>query len=156
MKEWTLGQMGKTNPNEPKRTQNEAKFKKAKMNVTSIITVCYENISNWAICENEPNSNPKQSQSNPISKQLQSLICPGNVLINRMNQNCCVCSFSVSFESAKMAQYKNNWNLKKDGKKKLNLLKCKRLNNLSRLQALTGTLFAYSNPRNFLYTDGTQ
>ena len=55
MKKWTLGQLGKTNP---KRTQNEPKFKKAKMNVTSILTVDYENKSNWAICENEPKTNP--------------------------------------------------------------------------------------------------
>jgi hypothetical protein len=38
--------------------QNEPKFKKAKMNVTSIITKDYENISNWAICENEPKTKP--------------------------------------------------------------------------------------------------
>ena len=41
--------------NEPKRTQNEPKFKKAKMNVNKVLTRDYENISNWAICENEPN-----------------------------------------------------------------------------------------------------
>ena len=38
------------------------KFKKAKMNVTSYITKEYENISNWAICENEPKTNPIQTQ----------------------------------------------------------------------------------------------
>ncbi len=32
------------------------------MNVTSALTKAYENMSNWAICENEPNSNPKQTQ----------------------------------------------------------------------------------------------
>jgi hypothetical protein len=48
--------------NEPKRTQNEPKFKKAKMNVNSYITKGYENKSNWAICENEPKSKPKQPQ----------------------------------------------------------------------------------------------
>jgi len=36
------------------------------MNVTSYITKEYENISNWAICENEPKTNQKQTQSNPI------------------------------------------------------------------------------------------
>jgi hypothetical protein len=30
------------------------------MNVTSYITKEYENKSNWAICENEPNSNPNK------------------------------------------------------------------------------------------------
>ncbi len=28
------------------------------MNVTSYITKDYENMSNWAICENEPKTNP--------------------------------------------------------------------------------------------------
>ncbi|MHC4633065.1 MAG: hypothetical protein ACYS9C_17610, partial [Planctomycetota bacterium] len=46
--------------NEPKRTQNEPKFKKAKMNVTSYITKEYENKSNWAICENKPNTKPNK------------------------------------------------------------------------------------------------
>jgi hypothetical protein len=55
---WTLGQIGKTNPNEPKRTQNKPKFKKVEMNVTYIIKKDYENISNWAICENEAKTNP--------------------------------------------------------------------------------------------------
>jgi hypothetical protein len=36
------------------------------MNVTSYITKEYENKSNWAICENEPNSNPKQTQFHMI------------------------------------------------------------------------------------------
>jgi hypothetical protein len=58
---WQYGHLvkwEKRTQNEPKRTQNEPKFKKAKMNVTSIITVDYENISNWAICENEPKTKP--------------------------------------------------------------------------------------------------
>jgi hypothetical protein len=46
--------------NEPKRTQNEPKYKKAKMNVTFYITKEYENVSNWAICENEPKTNPNK------------------------------------------------------------------------------------------------
>ncbi|MHC4462955.1 MAG: hypothetical protein ACYS30_16230 [Planctomycetota bacterium] len=43
---------------------NKPNFQKAKMNITSFITVDYENIANWIIGENKPN----QSQSNPISK----------------------------------------------------------------------------------------
>ncbi|MHC4546583.1 MAG: hypothetical protein ACYTDW_15705 [Planctomycetota bacterium] len=134
---WTLGQAGKTNPIQTQFKANQTQLKPIK-------------------CQNKPNSNPKQSQSNPISKQLQSPICPGNLLVNRMNQICCVCSLVVPSESAKMAQYTGNWNLKKDGKNKLNLLKCKRLNGPGRMRALTGTLFAHSNLQNFLYTDDTQ
>ena len=58
---WTLGQSGKTNP---KRTQNEPKFKKAKMNVLSYITKGYENKSNWALYENKPNTNPISKAKN--------------------------------------------------------------------------------------------
>jgi hypothetical protein len=54
MSKWTLGQLGKQSQTNP----NKAKSKKAKMNVTSILTKDYENISNWAICENEPKTNP--------------------------------------------------------------------------------------------------
>ncbi len=39
------------------------------MNVTSLITVDYENIANWKLGENKPNSKPIQSQSNPIQTQ---------------------------------------------------------------------------------------
>jgi hypothetical protein len=53
-------------PNEPKSCPPSVwRIKKAKMNVSSIITKTYENISNWAICENKPNSNPIQSQYKP-------------------------------------------------------------------------------------------
>ena len=58
MKKGHLVNAGKTNPNEPKRTQNEPNFKNAKMNVSYYITKGYENKSNWAICENKPNPNP--------------------------------------------------------------------------------------------------
>ena len=38
--------------------QNKPNFRKAKMNVTSSITMNYENKSNWTLGENKPNSNP--------------------------------------------------------------------------------------------------
>jgi len=63
-----------TGKNEPKRTQNEPNFKKAKMNVTSYITKEYENISNWVICENEPNSNPNKLADAPVAGQFLSAI----------------------------------------------------------------------------------
>jgi len=46
--------------------QNKPNLLDAQMNVTSLITVDYENIANWKLGENKPNSNPIQSQSNPI------------------------------------------------------------------------------------------
>ena len=38
--------------------QNKPNFLDAQMNVTSIITVDYENIANCKLCENKPNTNP--------------------------------------------------------------------------------------------------
>ena len=72
MNKWTLGQLGKNKPKQsqtkpiqtqskPIQSQNKPNFKKAEMNVTSIITKDYENMSNWAIYENEP----KQTQFLP-------------------------------------------------------------------------------------------
>ena len=50
--------------------QNKANLPDALMNVTSLITVDYENIANWKLGENKANSKPIQSQSKP--KQTQS------------------------------------------------------------------------------------
>ncbi len=38
--------------------QNKPNFRKAKMNVNSLITMDYENKFNWTIGQNKPNSNP--------------------------------------------------------------------------------------------------
>ena len=39
------------------------------MNVNFYSTKDYEKISNWALFENKPNTNPIQSQSKPISEE---------------------------------------------------------------------------------------
>ncbi len=51
------------------------------MNVTSLITVDYENIANWTLGENKPNSkpikpktNPKQTQNKPKTNPILSAI----------------------------------------------------------------------------------
>ncbi|GAH66262.1 unnamed protein product, partial [marine sediment metagenome] len=36
------------------------------MNVTSLITVDYENIANWTLGENKPNTNPIKANTKPI------------------------------------------------------------------------------------------
>ncbi|MFH1881357.1 MAG: hypothetical protein ABIL62_01430 [Planctomycetota bacterium] len=46
--------------------QNKPNFRKAKMNVNSLITIDYEKISDWTLGENKPNSNPIQTQSKPV------------------------------------------------------------------------------------------
>jgi len=38
--------------------QNEPNFLESQVNVTSLITVDYENNSNWTLGENEPKTNP--------------------------------------------------------------------------------------------------
>jgi len=38
--------------------QNKPNLRKAKMNVTFFNTIDYENISDWTLGENKPNSNP--------------------------------------------------------------------------------------------------
>jgi len=38
--------------------QNKANFLDVQMNLTSLITVDYENIANWTLGENKPNTNP--------------------------------------------------------------------------------------------------
>jgi len=50
--------------------QNKANFLDALMNVTSLITVVYENIANWTLGENKP----KQSQF-PKGQNECNLIC---------------------------------------------------------------------------------
>jgi len=52
--------------------QNKPNFLDALMNVTSFYTVDYENIANWKLGENKPNTNPikaNQSQLKPIKCQ---------------------------------------------------------------------------------------
>ena len=46
--------------------QNKPNFQKSQMNATSLVAMAYENIANWTLGENKPNSNPikaKQTQS---------------------------------------------------------------------------------------------
>ncbi|MFH1883033.1 MAG: hypothetical protein ABIL62_10030 [Planctomycetota bacterium] len=38
--------------------QNKPNFQKPKINVYSLVTMDYENISDWTLGENKPNSNP--------------------------------------------------------------------------------------------------
>jgi len=40
--------------------QNKPNFQKAKMNVNPYITKEYENISDWTLGQNKPNSNPNK------------------------------------------------------------------------------------------------
>ncbi|MBW8039507.1 MAG: hypothetical protein FVQ85_05860 [Planctomycetes bacterium] len=72
----TLGQHGK---NEPKTNPIKANLINARMNVNKELTKDYEKMSNWAICENEPNQsqseilNPKsQIYSHPTANKLHT------------------------------------------------------------------------------------
>jgi len=48
--------------------QNKPNFRKSQMNVNLYNTTDYENIANWTLGENKPNSKPIQTQSNPICR----------------------------------------------------------------------------------------
>jgi len=50
--------------------QNKANSLNAQMNVTSLITVDYENIANWTLGENKPNSKPIKPNTNPIAERV--------------------------------------------------------------------------------------
>jgi len=49
-----------------KQTQNKPNFRKAKMNLTSVLTTDYENKSNWTLGENKANTNPIKPNTKPI------------------------------------------------------------------------------------------
>jgi hypothetical protein len=53
---------------------NKANFRESQVNVTSLITVAYENKSNWALGENEPNSNPIKANFRKAQNE-RKLIC---------------------------------------------------------------------------------
>jgi len=54
--------------------QNEPNFGKAQMNVNKVLTKDYENIANWTLGENEPKTNPIQSQTKPKQSQYKVAI----------------------------------------------------------------------------------
>jgi hypothetical protein len=49
--------------------QNKANFRKSQMNVTDLLTRYYIKMDTWWSGKNKPNSNPIQTQSNPIKAQ---------------------------------------------------------------------------------------
>jgi len=51
--------------------QNKPNFRKSQMNVSILTKMAYENKRDWTLGENKPNSNPIQTQSNPISEKLK-------------------------------------------------------------------------------------
>jgi len=42
--------------------QNKPNFRKSQMNINFYLTMDYENITNWTLGENKPNSKPIQTQ----------------------------------------------------------------------------------------------
>jgi len=54
--------------------QNKANFLKSQMNITSLITVYYENKSNWTLGKNKPNSNPIKPNLRKAKMNVNSLI----------------------------------------------------------------------------------
>ena len=54
--------------------QNKPNFLDALMNVTSFYTVEYENIDNWTLGQNKPNSNPIKPNFRKAKMNVNSLI----------------------------------------------------------------------------------
>jgi len=50
--------------------QNKANFQKSQMNVSIFSKKAYENIANWTLGENKPNSKPIKANTKPIQSQL--------------------------------------------------------------------------------------
>ncbi len=82
--------------------QNEPNFGKAQMNVNKVLTKDYEEKCGKDLWKNEPKTNPIQTQSNPISKQLQG----------PHDRNRRVLSGSACFEIAFACWTRNNLILK--------------------------------------------
>ncbi len=54
--------------------QNKPNFPKSQMNVKSLITMDYENKSNWTIGQSKPNSNPIKANFRKDQMNVNSLI----------------------------------------------------------------------------------
>jgi len=55
--------------------QNKANFQKSQMNVNNYSIIDYENISDWTLGENKPNSKPIQTQTKPICQRVKLMQC---------------------------------------------------------------------------------
>jgi len=54
--------------------QNKPNFLRSQMNVNSLLTIDYENISDWTLGENKPNSNPIKPNFKKAKMNVNSLI----------------------------------------------------------------------------------
>jgi len=50
--------------------QNKANFRKSQMNISCYITMDYDKMDTWSSGKNEPKTNPKRTQSDPIKPNL--------------------------------------------------------------------------------------
>ena len=92
--------------------QNEPNLQKSQMNVTSLITVAYENIANCKLCENEPNTNPIKPKTNPILSAvggLQMNITSFYTVDYKNIANCKLCENKANTKPIQ-TQYKPNTN----------------------------------------------
>ncbi len=57
-----------------KNMQNKPNFQKSQMNASSVLTTDYENIANWTLGQNKPNSNPIKPNLRKAKMNVNSLI----------------------------------------------------------------------------------
>jgi hypothetical protein len=54
--------------------QNKPNFQKSQMNINSLLTIDYENISDWTLGENKPNSNPNKPNLPDAQMSVNSIL----------------------------------------------------------------------------------
>jgi len=59
------------------------------MNVNKVLTKDYENISNWKLGENKPNTNPIQTESNPTCRGVASGEAGSNPIYGEQSRTTC-------------------------------------------------------------------
>ena len=63
--------------------QNKANFRKSQMNVNTAIAMDYENISDWTLGENKPNTKPIKANTNPTCRGVASGEAGSNPILSR-------------------------------------------------------------------------
>ena len=91
--------------NYQKIMQNKPNLLDAQMNISSLIRMCYENISDWTLGENKPN----QTQNKPNLTQLKPISMP--IKPNSNPNKACP-------ERSRMGQFRNHTTTSKERKEK--------------------------------------
>jgi len=133
--------------------QNKAKVKYAKINISTYLTMRYENIDIWLFRQTKPKQtqlnpilsqfNPIKANSNPKQSQLERSASLEPVEGNKPNVETALRAKPLQAQSAKMAQKLTSSINQNNTLEKYNFIYANMLNSLSRHNLPTGTSFAY-------------